>query len=77
VIELATCGADVTAVTLNGTPLELRATEAELEARPGWFVDREGLVHLRLGRMDVGDAKRVVVRIADGDPTGNDPRRSS
>jgi len=70
VIELATCGADVTAVTLNGTPLMPRSTEAELEAGRGWFLDREGLVHLHLGRTDVGDAKRVVVRIADGDPHG-------
>jgi alpha-glucosidase len=70
VIELGTCGADVSAITLNGTPLAARATQAELEARPGWLVDRDGLVHVRAGRMAVGDAKRVVVRIADGDPHG-------
>jgi alpha-glucosidase (family GH31 glycosyl hydrolase) len=35
VIELAACGAPVTAVTLNGVPLVRRATQEELDAQPG------------------------------------------
>ena len=68
-IELGTCGAAVTAVTLNGTPLAPRATEEELAAQPGWLVGGDGLVHIRSGRMAVEQAKRVVVRFAGGDPS--------
>jgi alpha-glucosidase len=64
VIELAACGAPVTAVTLNGVPLVRRATGEELDAQPGWFTAHDGLVRIRSGRMNVGEAKRVVARIA-------------
>jgi len=63
VIELATCGADVTAVTLNGAPLVRRVTEAALDAEPGWYAAPEGLVRIRSGRLNVDEAKRVVARI--------------
>ena len=62
-IELATCGADVTAVTLNGAPLVRRVTEAALDAEPGWYAAPEGLVRIRSGRLNVDEAKRVVARI--------------
>jgi alpha-glucosidase len=64
VIELATCGAEVTAVTVNGTPLARRTTAEEIEARPGWVAGSDGLVRIRSGPMDVGDVRHVVVRVA-------------
>jgi len=64
VIELATCGAEVTAVTLNGLPLVRRATEEELDARPGWVPTHDGLVRIRSGELNVGEPKRVLARIA-------------
>jgi alpha-glucosidase len=64
VIELATCGAEVTAVTLNGLALVRRATEEELDARPGWVPTHDGLVRIRSGELNVGEPKRVLARIA-------------
>ena len=64
VIELATCGAGVAAITLNGAPLVQRTTEDELDEQPGWFTAVDGLVWIRSGRMSVDEPKRVVVRIA-------------
>jgi alpha-glucosidase (family GH31 glycosyl hydrolase) len=64
VIELAACGAEVTAVTLNGAPLVRRATEEALDDGPGWLPTHDGLVLIRSGEMNVGDTKRVVARIA-------------
>jgi alpha-glucosidase (family GH31 glycosyl hydrolase) len=64
VIALATCGAEVTAVILNGVPLVRRAPEEDLDTARGWTVTRDGLVRIRSGTMNVGDVKRVVARIA-------------
>jgi len=64
VIDVATCGADVTGVTLNREPLVRRTTDSELDAAPGWFAANDGLVRIRSGRMNVGEAKRIVVRVA-------------
>jgi hypothetical protein len=64
VIELAACGAEVTAVTLNGAPLVRRATEEALDAGPGWLPTHDGLVLIRSGEMNVDDTKHVVARIA-------------
>ena len=61
VIELGTCGASATAVTLDGAPLARRATEEELDAEPGWYTDSTGLTRIRSGRIDVRQPKRFVV----------------
>jgi len=64
VIELATCGANVTRVTLNGAPLVQRATEEDLDTEPGWYAAPTGLVRMRSGKMNVGEAKRFVAYIS-------------
>jgi alpha-glucosidase (family GH31 glycosyl hydrolase) len=61
VVELATCGANVTAVTLDGAPLARRATEEELDAEPGWYAVPTGPIRMRSGEIDVGEGKRFVV----------------
>jgi alpha-glucosidase (family GH31 glycosyl hydrolase) len=63
VIELATCGANVTAVTLNGAPLVQHTTEADLDTKPGWYAAPTGLIRMRSGKIDVSEAKRFVVHI--------------
>jgi alpha-glucosidase (family GH31 glycosyl hydrolase) len=65
VIELVTCGAEPTAVALNGMPLERRGTAAAFDAGDrGWFVDADGIVRVRTGRIAVAKVKRLVVRLA-------------
>jgi len=61
VIELATCGPNVTAITLNGAPLARRATEEELDTGPGWYAEPTGVIRMRSGKLGVGEAKRFVV----------------
>jgi hypothetical protein len=63
VVELTTCGANVTGVTFNGTPLVRRTTEADLDAEPGWYAAPTGLIRMRSGKIDVGAAKRFVVAL--------------
>jgi alpha-glucosidase len=63
VVELVTCGADVTGVTLNGVPLRRRATVAELDAERGWLVAPDGLLRIRSGTMKIDTPKRIVVHI--------------
>lgn len=68
VIELDTCGATPTAVTLNGVTLARQATAAEFDgAGGGWYAAGDGLVRMRSGRMDVTRAKRFVVRLQSED----------
>jgi len=64
VVELTTCGADVSAVTLNGAPLVRRATDADLDTEPGWYAAPTGLVRMRSGKIDVSEAKRFIVHIS-------------